>query len=73
MGEVALGYKAAFKLHIRCDNCMRESIKAVNVPFADDAPMDPEDLIDSAFLRSIPYYCRPCSGVIGRLFKIELV
>jgi hypothetical protein len=59
-------------LHIRCENCTRESTKKVDVPAADDAPIDPEDLIDCAFLQSIAYQCRPCGGVIGRLFRIEM-
>lgn len=73
MGVAALEYKASFELHIRCENCMRESVKTVDVPDVDEAPIDPEDLVDSAFLQSIPYSCRPCGGVIGRLFKIALV
>lgn len=73
MHAVAIEYKASFELHIRCDNCMRETERVVNVPNVDDAPCDPEDLIDSAFLQSIPYRCRQCDGNIGRLFKIRLV
>lgn len=73
MLATAQEYKARFHLHLRCENCMRESMKAVDVPNVDDAPCDPEDLIDSAFLQSIPYSCRHCDGRIGRLFKIELV
>ena len=72
MGVPALQVKASFKLHIRCENCQRESSRVIEVPEADDAPVDPEDMIDSAFLQSIPYSCRPCGGVIGRLFKIEV-
>lgn len=73
MPAIALECKASFELHIRCDNCMRESMKVVNVPHVDDAPCDPEDLIDSAFLQTIPYRCRQCQGLIGRLFKILMV
>lgn len=66
----AVSIRATFELHIRCDNCMRESVTEVNVPDVDDAPLDPEDLLGSAFLQSIPYRCRHCDGVIGRLFSI---
>ncbi|MDQ0132632.1 hypothetical protein J2T08_000533 [Neorhizobium galegae] len=52
---------------------MRESVREVDVPDVDDAPIDPEDMIDSAFLQSIPYHCQPCGSVIGRLFNIVMV
>lgn len=73
MGCVALKYKASFELHIRCDNCMRETVKTLDVPNVDDAPTDPEDLIDSAFLQSIPYRCTTCQCQVGQLFKILLL
>lgn len=73
MHATALEYRATFELHLRCENCMRESRKVVNVPNVDDAPCDPEDLIDSAFLQSIPYSCRHCHGSIGKLFRINMI
>lgn len=73
MYVAALQVKASFELHIRCVNCNRDSAKVVDVPHVDDAPVDPEDLVDSAFIQSIPYHCRPCGSVIGRLIKIDLV
>lgn len=69
----ALEYKARFELGIRCDNCMRESSRVVDVPNVDDAPCDPEDLVDSAFLASLYYRCRHCDCQIGRLYRIKLL
>lgn len=73
MYAAALEYKARFELRIRCDNCMRESMKTVDVPNVDDAPCYPEDLVDSNFLQTIRYRCRHCDCLIGRLEGITLV
>ena len=62
---------ACFTLHIRCDNCLRESEKLVDLPIGDDVPRDADELIESVFLERIPFRCQPCGGVIGRLIGIE--
>lgn len=70
--ELALLRQATqFTLHIRCDNCLRESEKAVEMPIGDDVPRDADELIESVFLERIPFRCQPCGGVIGRLFGIS--
>lgn len=70
MGYAVLKSAAPFTLHIRCENCMRDSAKVVEVPCGDHAPRDPDELMDSAFLESIPFRCRHCDSVIGRLTAI---
>jgi hypothetical protein len=71
MGCTVLKSSAPFTLHIRCENCMRESTRDVELPFGDDVPRDPEELTESAFLGSLTFNCRPCGGVIGQLIGIE--
>lgn len=60
----------AFELHIRCENCARESVRVVEVPDVDDAPQDVEALVDSGLLAGLRYSCAKCEGVIGRLFAV---
>ncbi|TBY54557.1 hypothetical protein E0H59_13825 [Rhizobium leguminosarum bv. viciae] len=70
MGLAALNSSAWFTLHIRCENCMRDSEKVVQMPIGDDVPRDVEELIESVYLESIPFRCQPCGSVIGRLVGI---
>ncbi|CDN52510.1 Hypothetical protein RG1141_CH01450 [Neorhizobium galegae bv. officinalis bv. officinalis str. HAMBI 1141] len=60
-----------FELHIRCENCLRESLRAVEVPNVDDAPSDEDELMESGFLGSLRFSCRRCEGTIGRLFGVS--
>jgi len=62
---------ACFTLQIRCDNCLRESEKIVDVPIGDDVPRDADELIGSAFLEKLSFRCQPCGGVIGLIVGIE--
>lgn len=71
MGLAALKSSAWFTLHIRCENCMRDSQKVVQMPVGDEVPRDAEELIESVFLENLPFRCQPCGGVIGRLVGIE--
>lgn len=70
MGLAALEYKARFALHLRCDNCMRESVLALDIPQVDFAPSDIEELAEDAALNSLRYHCRHCSCTVGRIIRI---
>lgn len=70
MGYAVLKSHAPFELHIRCQNCERESVSVLDVPMGDNMPRDPDELLDSVFLETVPYRCRHCDSVIGRLFAI---
>lgn len=59
-----------FLLFVRCANCNREQTKDVLVPNEADAPQDGEELLESAFLGSIPFACTECDGSIGELVGI---
>ena len=59
-----------FDLHIRCENCLRETMRAVEVPKVDDAPSDEDELVESGYLGAMRFVCRRCDGTIGRLFGV---
>lgn len=61
----------SFRLFIRCENCLRETAKVLDVPPGDDAPEDADDLIESGFLSNLSFCCGHCDSPIGRLFAIN--
>lgn len=61
---------AAFELHIRCENCARESLRVLEVPDVDNAPRDVEELVESGLLSGLRYCCAKCESLIGRLFAV---
>lgn len=71
MGLSALKWKASFDLHLRCENCTRESHQVINVPPGDGAPDTIEDLLDDVLLQNVRYRCRHCESTIGRIFMIS--
>lgn len=61
----------AFCLHIRCENCLRETTRGLSVPPGDYSPADADELLESGFLSSMAFQCGHCESVIGRLFGIS--
>ncbi|MDX0789258.1 hypothetical protein GOD70_22480 [Sinorhizobium medicae] len=61
----------SFTLHVRCVNCYRESVKCIEVPVVDDAPLDTGELMESAFLDGVHYRCGSCEGLAGQIFGIS--
>jgi hypothetical protein len=72
MGLAVLKSPTPFTLHIRCENCMRDSERTVDMPVGDDAPRDADELVGSVYLESIPFRCQPCGSVIGQLIGITV-
>jgi hypothetical protein len=70
MGYALRKSKTEFRLHIRCSNCLRESMRLLEVPAVADAPSDPDELMDSAYLENMPFCCAYCESIIGRLVGI---
>ncbi|MBS9476202.1 hypothetical protein [Ancylobacter radicis] len=56
---------ARFRLHLRCEQCVTECKRILDVPRADDAPTDIEELLESAFLRRQNFICGVCESPIG--------
>lgn len=65
--------RARFRLHLRCDNCIKESIRTLDVPEADDAPCDIDELLDSAFLQSQRFSCDACETPIALIAGIRQI
>lgn len=70
MGLAVQKYRC-FELHIRCDNCLRETARQIEVPPGDNSPQDADDLIESGFLANLSFSCAACDGIIGQLFGIS--
>lgn len=60
---------ARFRLHLRCDNCLREQAKTISVPEVDDAPTDVEELLESAFIHQHWATCH-CGEVVTGLVAV---
>lgn len=71
MSLAVLQQTAPFTLHLRCDNCMRESTRDILLPVGEGIPRDADELIESAFLGELKFNCRPCGSVIAQLVGIE--
>ncbi len=59
-----------FTLHIRCDNCLRESARTIEVPPVDDAPCDVDELVESGFISALRFNC-VCAGLVGQIIGIS--
>lgn len=70
MGYALVKYKA-FTLFLRCENCLRESAKVVEIPPGDDSPSDVDELLESGFLAQIPFACGPCGYPIAQLIGVK--
>lgn len=57
---------------MNCANCMRPSIKNVDVPDVDDAPQDVDEFIESAAFMNVRFFCRHCEGMIGAVVAVTL-
>ncbi|HVI27495.1 hypothetical protein [Hansschlegelia sp.] len=61
---------ARFKLHLRCENCLKESTQTFDIPDVIDAPTTVADLLESGALEHQPYACRECDSAIGVLIGV---
>lgn len=57
-----------FALHIRCSNCLRESVKEIFG--GDGGPSDVEELIESGLVERVQFSCVHCESVIGQLVAV---
>lgn len=65
------GIVTRFKLHFRCHNCERSIFRSLDVPDVDDAPLDVDDLLDSAFFQNQRFFCSTCESSIGTLVAVQ--
>ncbi|MFK4826021.1 hypothetical protein ACI0FM_14715 [Paenochrobactrum sp. BZR 588] len=71
MGERLDPEYKTFTLHVRCENCMRESFMGVAVPKEDGSPTDVDELLESAVLNNLPFKCSKCPSLIGKVIGAE--
>ena len=70
MSENGEGIAARFKLHIRCENCVHDTARVLEVPDAEDAPTSIDDLLESAYLARQRFVCIHCDNPIGLIASI---
>jgi hypothetical protein len=61
------GVAARFRLHLRCDFCLIDSERVIDVPAVEDAPEDIDSLIESGFLGRQRFQCSKCESPIATL------
>ena len=65
------GVIARFKLMLRCHNCERNIACVLDVPDADEAPRDIDELMESSLLQSQRFQCQECESSIGTIIAIK--
>lgn len=67
------GYAARFKAFYRCLNCEKNTVRSIDVPDVDDAPVDVDELVESSFFRSIRFHCTVCESAIAQVIAIKQI
>jgi hypothetical protein len=70
-GALAEAIIARFKLHVRCENCLKEGVQTLDVPDVVGAPTTVNELLESGLLAHQNFVCRGCDGNIARLVSIK--
>lgn len=68
MGLALVKCNRVFVLHIRCSNCIRESV--TQIFGGESGPTDVEDLIESGLIEKVQFSCIQCDSAIGQLVAI---
>jgi hypothetical protein len=71
MGLALMRNAQPLRLHIRCENCLRETSKVLEPPPGADLPDDPMELAEGGYLNNIPFFCLHCESTIGKLFAVS--
>ncbi|TRC78548.1 hypothetical protein FJV80_24720 [Mesorhizobium sp. WSM4310] len=71
MGLAVRKETRVFTLHVRCTNCLRESVLPIEIPDEEGAPANADDLVESGCLDRIRFQCGPCESVIAQLIGIS--
>lgn len=71
MGLALMKSQSPLRLHIRCENCLRESSRVLDVPDGIEVPSDPQELAEEGYLDNVPFFCAHCESTIGKLFAIS--
>ncbi|OHV81757.1 hypothetical protein LCM4573_21445 [Rhizobium sp. LCM 4573] len=71
MGLELARSQSPVRLHIRCENCLRESSRVLEPRPGAELSDDPCALAEEGYLDNLPFFCGHCESVIGRLFAIS--
>lgn len=71
MGLARVREQSPLRLHIRCENCLRESSKELETREGVNLPDDPYELAEGGYLNNVPFFCVHCDSSIGKLFGIS--
>ncbi|KKZ89029.1 hypothetical protein RPHASCH2410_CH00100 [Rhizobium phaseoli Ch24-10] len=71
MGLAVMKSQSPLRLHIRCESCLRESSKVLDVPPDVYVPSDMLELAHEGYLDNVPFLCAHCESTIGKLFAIS--
>lgn len=69
--EAEKSIAARFRLGMRCHNCAAKSSRTVDVPDGDDAPVDVDSFLASAFLARLPFRCAKCENAIASIVTVS--
>lgn len=64
---------ASFKLQVVCANCLARSAHRLDVPDEADAPVDEDELIESAYLANQRFGCKKCEYPIGQIVALSKI
>ncbi len=60
-----------FEMHVRCENCARDSVLMLDVPNVEGAPTTIDDVLGSGLIDRQPYSCAGCECPAASLIAIN--
>ena len=60
-------------LHVRCGNCLKLYAQDVAIPEEVDEYIDPEELVQSAFVSEMPFRCPQCEAVYAEIIAYKII
>jgi len=71
MGD-EMGRATAFKLHLRCSNCRKDSTCLLTPPCGPDSPTDIDELLESGWLQQQRFACSQCESIIATITAVTM-
>lgn len=63
---------ASFIVHLRCANCLKDSVRRLDVPEAEEAPTSIDELLESNYLAEQRYACTRCDSAIATVTGVQV-
>lgn len=64
---------AAFRIYVRCSDCMATSSKRVVIPDVEDAPRSVDEFVESGAMASVRFACLRCESAIAEVIGVNEV